>query len=81
METAFTVELKIIANDRRHLLADVSNAISDEKVSIISGQMTAMKDVTATLLMTIEVSSQTQYDRVIGRIKAIRDVIEVKRGH
>ncbi len=81
METAFTVELKIIAHDRRHLLADVSNAISDEKVSIISGQMTAMKDVTATLLMTIEVSSQTQYDRVIGRIKAIRDVIEVKRGH
>ncbi|NLC84417.1 MAG: bifunctional (p)ppGpp synthetase/guanosine-3',5'-bis(diphosphate) 3'-pyrophosphohydrolase [Ruminococcaceae bacterium] len=81
IESSFTVELKIIAHDRRHLLADVSNAISDEKVSIISGQMTAMKDVTATLLMTIEVSSQAQYDRVIGRIKAIRDVIEVKRGH
>ncbi len=80
-ETAFQVELKILAHDRRHLLADVSNAIADEKVSIISGQMTAMKDVTATLLMTIEVTSQAQYDRVLGRIKAIRDVIEVRRGH
>mgnify|MGYP000940274417 CR=1 FL=1 len=78
---SYQVELKILAHDRRHLLADVSNAIADEKVSIISGQMTAMKDVTATLIMTIEVTSQSQYDRVLGRIKAIRDVIDVKRGH
>lgn len=77
----FQVELKILAHDRRHLLADVSNAISEEKVSILSGQMTAMKDVTATLVMTIEVSSQSQYDRVLGRIKAVRGVIDVKRGH
>jgi len=80
-QSTFQVELKILAHDRRHLLADVSNAIADEKVSIISGQMTAMKDVTATLLMTIEVSSQAQFDRVLGRIKAVRDVIEVRRGH
>ena len=79
--TSYQVELKILARDRRHLLADVSNAIADEKVSILSGQMTAMKDVTATLIMTIEVTSQNQYDRVLGRIKAVRDIIEVKRGH
>ena len=40
-----------------------------------------MKDVTATLIMTIEVTSQNQFDRVMGRIKAIRDVIEVHRGN
>jgi GTP pyrophosphokinase len=62
------------------LLADVSNAIAEEKVSILSGKLTAMKDVTATLVMTIEVSSQNQFDRVMGRIKAIRDIIEVHRG-
>jgi GTP pyrophosphokinase len=79
--TSYQVELKILARDRRHLLADVSNAIAEEKVSILSGQMTAMKDVTATLIMTIEVTSQNQYDRVLGRIKAVRDIIDVKRGH
>ncbi len=77
----FQVELKILAHDRRHLLADVSNAISEEKVSIISGHMTAMKDVTATLLMTVEVSSQSQLDRLLGRIKAVKGIIAVKRGH
>ena len=79
--STYQVELKIIARDRRHLLADVSNAIAEEKVSILSGKITAMKDVTATLIMTIEVSSQNQFDRVMGRIKAIRDVIEVHRGN
>ncbi len=79
--SSYQVELKILARDRRHLLADISNAIAEEKVSILSGQITAMKDVTATLIMTIEVSNQNQYDRVLGRIKAIRDVIEVRRGH
>ncbi len=78
---AFQVELTIMAHDRRNLLADVSNAIADEKVSIISGNMSSLKDVTATLIMTLEVSNQTQYDRVIGRLKAIKDVIEVRRGH
>ena len=80
-DSTFQVTLKILAHDRRHLLAEVSNAIAEEKVSIISGQMMAMKDVTATLTMTIEVTSQSQFDRVLGRIKAIRDVIDVKRGH
>jgi (p)ppGpp synthase/HD superfamily hydrolase len=43
--------------------------------------MTAMKDVTATLVMSVEVSSQQQYDRLLGIIKAVKDVIEVRRGH
>jgi GTP pyrophosphokinase len=78
---AFQVELTILAHDRRNLLADVSNAISDEKVSILSGNMSSLKDVTATLVMTLEVANQTQYDRIIGRLKAIKDIIEVRRGH
>ncbi len=76
----YQVELRIIAHDRSHLLSEISNAIAEEKASIISGQMKAYKDVTATVMLTIEVTSQAQYDRVLGRIKAIRDVIEVQRG-
>ncbi|MBO4494503.1 MAG: hypothetical protein J5752_01445, partial [Clostridiales bacterium] len=43
--------------------------------------MSAMKDVTARFTMTVEVKDQAQLDRVIGRIKAIRDVIEVRKGN
>lgn len=80
-EESYQIEISVLAHDRRHLLADISNAIAEEKVSIISAKMQAMKDVTASFDMVIEVKSQSQYDRVVGRLKAIRDIIEVKRGH
>lgn len=77
----FQVEFTILAHDRRNLLADVSNAIADEKVSILSGNLSSLKDVTATLVITLEVANQNQYDRILGRLRAIKDVIEVRRGH
>ncbi len=67
--SSYRVELKILARDRRHLAGrDLQCHFLKKKVSILSGQMTAMKDVTATLIMTIEVTSQSQFDRVLGRI-------------
>lgn len=79
--TAYQVELTILAHDRRNLLADVSNALAEEKVSILAGNMSSLKDVTATLSMTIELTNQSQLGRIIGRLKAIKDVIDVRRGH
>ncbi len=79
--SGFQVEVTILARDRRNLLADVSNAIAEEKASILSGNLSSLKDVTATLTMTLEISDHTQYDRIVGRLKAISDVIEVRRGH
>ncbi len=79
-EGIYWVPIIITARDRNHLLGDISNAIAEERVSIISGQINAVKDVTATLQMTIEVHSQNQFDRVMGRIKAIKDVSDVRRG-
>lgn len=76
---SFQVALKILAHDRRNLLSDLSNSISEEKVPILSGQMNSFRDVTARFVLTIEVTSQIQLDRLIGRLKAIKDVIEVGR--
>ena len=77
----YPVEFTVIAHDRRHLLADISSAIAEERIPITSAQMSAMKDITARFNMTIEVKDQEQLDRVLGRIKAIRDVIEVRKGN
>ena len=76
----FQVPIVITARDRNHLLGDISNAIAEERVSIVSGQMQAVRDVTATLHLTVEVKSQSQFDRLVGRIKSVRDVIDVSRG-
>jgi len=78
---AYKVEMTVLANDRRHLLADISSAIAEEKVSIVAASMKVLKDFTASISMTVEVQGQDQLDRVFGRVKSIRDVIEVHRGH
>lgn len=75
----YQVSLNITAHDRRNLFADVSNAISEERVSILSGKFNSFKDVSAMLTITIEVHSQEQYSRLVGRLRAIPDVIDVKR--
>lgn len=80
-QDSFQVGLTILAHDRTHLLGDISNAIADEKASIIKAAVHSMKDVTANFQMTIEIKNQNQYDRIVGRIKAIQDVFEVRRGH
>ncbi len=78
---SYKADMTVLANDRRHLLADISGAIAEEKVSIVAASMKVAKDFTASISMTVEVDGQDQLDRVFGRIKAIRDVLEVRRGH
>lgn len=81
LSQTYDVDLKIIARDRTHLLSDISNAIAAESVSILSGSMSSFKGVTAILTIRIEVEDQNQYERVVGRIKAVRDVTDVVRGN
>lgn len=75
----FEVTLTIIARDRTHLLADISNAIAEEKVPIVSGRIQSARDYAATLIMVVQISNQAQLDRLVGRIKAIEGVIAVQR--
>lgn len=78
-EERYSVRIRILCRDRSHLLSDISAAIAEEKIAIGGGSMDSVKDVTATLTLTLEIQSAEQYDRVVGRIKAVRDVLEVHR--
>ncbi|MDO5734687.1 MAG: bifunctional (p)ppGpp synthetase/guanosine-3',5'-bis(diphosphate) 3'-pyrophosphohydrolase [Eubacteriales bacterium] len=78
-QISYDVELSIICYDRRGLFAEISNAISEEKVPILSGKMNSAKDVTASLELVLKVEEQSQVDRLMGRIKTIDGVISVRR--
>ncbi|HNZ63451.1 MAG TPA: ACT domain-containing protein [Bacillota bacterium] len=77
----YPVNLRIIARDRSNLLAEISSAIADEQVSVQSAQISSARDISANLLLTVEIENQEQYDRLVGRIKAIDGVVSVARGH
>lgn len=79
MGASYQVKIKITARDRSHLLSDVTRIIADEKVDIISGSLGGVKDMVASFSFTLEVKNQEQYEHLMGRIKALRDVLEVHR--
>ncbi|MGI6158056.1 MAG: ACT domain-containing protein, partial [Saccharofermentanales bacterium] len=78
---SYPVDLRVIARDRSNLLAEISAAIADEHVSVHSARISSARDISANLFMTVEIENQEQYDRLVGRIKAIDSVVSVSRGH
>jgi guanosine-3',5'-bis(diphosphate) 3'-pyrophosphohydrolase len=77
----FPVDMQIIARDRKNLLLEVSNAIAEESIRILSAKMRSAKDISANMQITVEVANQEQYDRLVGRIKAVRGIVDVQRRH
>ena len=75
----YEVELKIVVSDRRYILNEITSAISDEHVFITAISSQSKPDFTAVINLVVEVRGQTQYDRLVGRIKSIKDVISAGR--
>jgi len=80
-KTSYPVDLLVIARDRKNLLAEVSHAIAEEQIRILNAQMRSAKDISAHMSITVEVQNQEQCDRLVGRLKAIRSVVDVSRRH
>ncbi len=79
--STYPVDIQIIARDRTRLLAEISAAIAEEHASVQSASMSSAKDISANIMMTVNVENQEQFDRLVGRIKAIDSVVRVTRGH
>lgn len=77
----YPVDLLVIARDRKNLLTEVSHAISEESIRILQANMRSAKDISAHMAITVEVQNQEQCDRLVGRLKAIRSVVDVLRNH
>ena len=77
----YPVDIRIIARDRTNLLAEISATIADEQVPVQAARISSARDISANLLLTVEIENQEQYDRLVGRIKAIDSVVSVSRGH
>ncbi len=75
----YEVEMKIVVSDRRYILNEITSAISEEHVFISSISSQSKPDFTAVINLVVEVRGQTQFDRLIGRIKSIKDVISAGR--
>ena len=74
------VDIEIQAFDRRGLVRDVSAALADEKISILSmNTLTDRRDNVAHMRVGIVIGGLPQLKRVLARIAQVQNVISARR--
>ena len=75
----YVAEIKIFANNRNGLLADISKALTERNIDILSMNTRTSRQGTATLQTTFEIGSREELNRVIEKIRGIDSVIDIER--
>lgn len=73
--------IQIVSYDRIGLLADVSVALADMKVSILSVNTMKRGDEQALINLKISCKNTEHYHSIVSRLKSLKDVIDVTRGY
>lgn len=75
----YTAEIKVFAQNRNGLLADISKALTEKNVDILSLNTRANKQGFATMSISFEIASREELIRIIDKIQAIESVIDIER--
>ena len=79
-EQSFIVQLEMVVEDRKNMLRDITQAIADANTNVRGAEMYA-HDTTATGQFVVEVTNLTHLNRIIDKVKKVKGVLSVKRGH
>ena len=73
--------LQIVTFDRLGLLADISVALADMKVSILSVNTVKKGEEQVLINLKISCKNTEHYHSIVSRLKSLKDVIDVTRGY
>lgn len=76
---SYAMDLAILAYDRPHILRDISQIMSNERVPILHVQMKQNQRHQLEGRFTLEISDMAQLSRLIDRLLQTKDIIEVRR--
>ena len=72
------MQLKIVVEDRKNMLRDITQAIADVDTNVRGAEMYA-QDTTAVGKFVVEVSSLSHLNRILDKVKKVKGVISVIR--
>lgn len=75
----YEAEIKIYANDRNGLLADITRVLTEKNINILSMNTRTSKQGLATLQVTFEISGREELNRIIDKIHGVESVIDIER--
>jgi GTP pyrophosphokinase len=80
-KSSFLVAIQIEALDRNRLLSDITRALSDQHVNILSAGLTTSKDRICRAKFTFETADPTHLDHVLRAVRSVPAVYEAYRIH
>lgn len=75
----YLTAIKIFANDRKGLLADITKALTEKDIAIRAMNTKSSKQGLATISATFEISSKEELRRVVDKIQKIESIIDIER--
>ena len=78
-KSTFLVNIQVEALDRARLLSDVTKALSDQHVNILSASVVTNKDQTAICKFSFEMADASHLDAVLAAVRSIEGVYDVDR--
>ncbi|HZZ98273.1 MAG TPA: bifunctional (p)ppGpp synthetase/guanosine-3',5'-bis(diphosphate) 3'-pyrophosphohydrolase [Jatrophihabitantaceae bacterium] len=80
-DSTFVVSIQVEALDRHGLLSDVTRVLSDERVSILSANVTTNRDRVAVSKFTFEMAEAKHLGHLLRAIRNVEGVYDVYRVH
>ncbi|MCX7831302.1 MAG: bifunctional (p)ppGpp synthetase/guanosine-3',5'-bis(diphosphate) 3'-pyrophosphohydrolase [Actinobacteria bacterium] len=77
--TTFKVHIKVLAVDRPQLLKDITAALSDAGVNIVSANLQTTKEGLAAFNFVFEIGNTAILDKILQNIKSIENVFDAYR--
>ncbi len=79
MDRSYQVAIEVQAHDRTNLLADVMAAVTESRIQITAVNGRTDPDQTAIIHLTINVKDRLQLEKIMNRIKKVKDIFSVRR--
>ncbi len=76
---SYSTEIQIVARDRKGILAEMTNVISEVKLHVSAINARTTKEKLAIINLTIEISDIQQLSKLMNKFRSMKDVIDVKR--
>ncbi|MGN6088300.1 MAG: ACT domain-containing protein, partial [Actinomycetales bacterium] len=77
--SVFLVQIQVEALDRSRLLSDVTRALSDQHVNILSASVTTSRDRVALSRFTFEMADPKHLGHVLKAVRGVEGVYDVYR--
>ena len=76
---SYEVDIRIYANDRSGLLADISRIFTEKNISLLGVNTRVNKQQIATIQLSFEISGREELENICDKIRSVQGIVDIER--